>query len=118
MLLGEGSGVCLFLMTVSQQEERWNEPLFSETANSSPIPMDSIIGDDSVAGTVQHVVQLTPHPNRKKLHIPIQRNSTSQYKEPPHPNRKNLHILIERTSTSQFKENTEKNYLKANTRGK
>ena len=95
MLLGEGSGVCLFLMTVSQQAERWMELLFSETANPSPIPMDSIIGDDSVAGTVQHVVQLTPYLNSKKLHI-----------------------LIERNSTSQFKENTEKNYLKANTRGK
>ena len=124
MLLGEGSGVCLFLIAVSQQEEKGNEPLFSETTNPSPIPMDSIIGDDSVASTVQHVVQLTPHPNRKKLHIPIERNSTiqrnftSQYKETPHPNTKNLHISIQRNSTSQFKENTEKNYLKANTRGK
>ena len=88
MLLGEGSGVCLFLIAVSQQEERWMEPLFSETTNPSPIPMDSIIGDDSVVGTVQHVVQLTPHPNRKNLHISIQRNSTSQYKETPHLNSK------------------------------
>ena len=118
MLLGEGSGVCLFLMTVSQQAERWIELLFSETTNSSPIPMGSIIGDDSVVGTVQHVVQLTPYLNSKKLHILIERTSTSQYKETPHPNTKNLHILIERNSTSQFKENTEKNYLKANTRGK
>ena len=88
MLLREGSGVCLFLIAVSQQEEKWMEPLFSETTNSSPIPMGSIIGDDSVVGTVQHVVQLTPHPNTKNLHIPIQRNSTSQYKETPHLNLK------------------------------
>ena len=63
MLLREGSGVCLFLVIFSQQEERRMEPLFSETANPSPIPMDSIIGDDSVVGTVQHVVQFTPHLN-------------------------------------------------------
>ena len=96
--------MCLFLIAVSQQEERRMEPLFSETTNSSPIPMGSIIRDDSVAGTVQHVVQLTPYLNSKKLHILIERTSTSQYKETPHPNTKNLHILIERNSTSQFKE--------------
>ena len=69
MLLREGSGVCLFLIAVSQQEEKGKEPLFSETANPSPIPMDSIIGDDivsSVRGTVQHIVQFTPHLNSKK----------------------------------------------------
>ena len=104
--------MCLFLIAVSQQEERRMEPLFSETTNPSPIPMDSIIGDDSVAGTVKHVVQLTPHINRKKLHISIERNSTSQLKEPPHINRKKLHILIERTSTSQYKETPHPNRKK------
>lgn len=69
MLLREGSGVCLFLMTVSQQAERWMELLFSETANPSPIPMDSIIGDDivsSVRGTVQHIVQLAADPDAQE----------------------------------------------------
>ena len=82
--------MCLFLMTVSQQAERWMELLFSETTNPSPIPMDSIIGDDSVVGTVQHVVQLTPHPNRKKLHnskklhIPIQRKHRKELSKSKH----------------------------------
>ena len=104
--------MCLFLTAVSQQEEKGNEPLFSETANPSPIPMDSIIGDDSVAGTVQHVVQLTPHPNRKKLHIPIQRNSTSQYKETPHPNRKKLHISIQRKHRKELSKSKHKGQIK------
>ncbi len=118
MLLGEGSGVCLFLIAVSQQEEKGNEPLFSETTNPSPIPMDSIIGDDSVASTVQHVVQLTPHPNRKKLHIPIERNSTiqrnftSQYKETPHPNRKKLHISIQRKHRKELSKSKHKGQIK------
>ena len=69
MLLREGSGVCLFLIAVSQQEEKGKEPLFSETANPSPIPMDSIIGDDivsSVRGTVQHIVQLAADPDAQE----------------------------------------------------
>ena len=104
--------MCLFLMTVSQQEERWMEPLFSETTNPSPIPMDSIIGDDSVAGTVQHVVQLTPYLNSKKLHILIERTSTSQYKETPHPNRKKLHISIQRKHRKELSKSKHKGQIK------
>ena len=104
--------MCLFLIAVSQQEERRMEPLFSETTNPSPIPMDSIIGDDSVAGTVQHVVQLTPYLNSKKLHILIERTSTSQFKEPPHPNTKKLHISIQRKHKKELSKSKHKGQIK------
>ena len=104
--------MCLFLIAVSQQEERRMEPLFSETTNSSPIPMGSIIRDDSVAGTVQHVVQLTPYLNSKKLHILIERTSTSQYKETPHPNTKNLHISIQRKHRKELSKSKHKGQIK------
>ena len=63
MLLREGSGVCLFLIAVSQQEEKGKESSFKGVDS---ILMNWIIGDDTVSGTVQHIVQFTPHLNSKK----------------------------------------------------